>query len=112
WRTRVDLAACYRLVAHYGWIDLIFNHISARVPGEDGRFLINAYGLMYPEINASNLVKIDIEGNIIDDPLGWGINQAGFVVHSAVHRVRHDAFCVIHTHTSAGIAVSAPELGL
>lgn len=112
WQTRIDLAACYRLVAHFGWTDQIYNHISARVPGEEGRFLINAYGLMYEEISASNLVKIDLDGNVIDDHLGWGINQAGFVVHSAVHAVRHDAFCVIHTHTPAGVAVSAQAHGL
>ena len=112
WQTRVDLAACYRLVAHFGWTDLIYNHISARVPDEPEHFLINSYGLMYEEISASNLVKIDLDGRLLDDPIGWGINQAGFVVHSAVHAARHDAFCVIHTHTPAGVAVSAQTQGL
>lgn len=112
WQTRVELAACYRLIAHYGWIDLIYNHVSARVPGEQDCFLLNAYGLRYPEVCASNLIKIDLNGRILDDPIGWGINQAGFVVHSAVHAARHDAFCVIHTHTEAGVAVSAMPQGL
>src|SRR5512134_3138753 len=87
WETRVNLAACYRLVHHYGMDDLVYNHISARVPGEEGHFLINAYGLMYDEITASSLVKIDFDGNIVlDSGTGYGINQAGFVIHSAVHK--------------------------
>jgi ribulose-5-phosphate 4-epimerase/fuculose-1-phosphate aldolase len=113
WRTRIDLAACYRLVHHYGMDDLVYNHISARVPGEEGRFLINAYGMTYDEITASSLVKVDLDGNIVQDSgSGYGINRAGFVIHSALHRGRPDVACVIHTHTPAGMAVSAMECGL
>ena len=113
WQTRVDLAACYRLVHHYGMDDLVYNHISARVPGEEGHFLINAYGMTYDEITASSLVKVDFDGNIVQDSgTGYGINRAGFVIHSAVHRGRPDVACVIHTHTPAGMAVSAMECGL
>src|ERR1044071_5913741 len=108
WATRVDLAACYRLVHHYGMDDLVYNHISARVPGEEGHFLINAYGMTYDEITASSLVKIDFDGNVVEDSgTGYGINHAGFVIHSAVHRGRPDVACVIHTHTPAGMAESA-----
>src|SRR5256885_4414700 len=110
WQTRVDLAACHRLVHHYGMDDLVYNHISARVPGEEGHFLINAYGMTYDEITASSLVKIDFEGKIVQDSgTGYGINHAGFVIHSAVHRARKDVACVIHTHTPAGMAVSAMD---
>ena len=113
WQARVDLAACYRLVHHYGMDDLVYNHISARVPGEEGHFLINAYGMTYDEITASSLVKVDFDGNIVQDSgTGYGINRAGFVIHSAVHRGRPDVACVIHTHTPAGMAVSAMECGL
>jgi ribulose-5-phosphate 4-epimerase/fuculose-1-phosphate aldolase len=113
WQTRIDLAACYRLVHHYGMDDLVYNHISARVPGEEGHFLINAYGMTYDEITASSLVKVDFDGNIVQDSgSGYGINRAGFVIHSAVHRGRPDVACVIHTHTPAGMAVSAMECGL
>jgi ribulose-5-phosphate 4-epimerase/fuculose-1-phosphate aldolase len=113
WQARVDLAACYRLVHHYGMDDLVYNHISARVPGEEGYFLINAYGMTYDEITASSLVKVDFDGNIVQDSgTGYGINRAGFVIHSAVHRGRPDVACVIHTHTPAGMAVSAMECGL
>jgi ribulose-5-phosphate 4-epimerase/fuculose-1-phosphate aldolase len=113
WATRVDLAACYRLVHHYGMDDLVYNHISARVPGEEGHFLINAYGMTYDEITASSLVKIDFDGKIVQDSgTGYGINHAGFVIHSAVHRGRPDVACVIHTHTPAGMAVSAMKCGL
>jgi ribulose-5-phosphate 4-epimerase/fuculose-1-phosphate aldolase len=113
WATRVDLAACYRLVHHFGMDDLVYNHISARVPGEEGHFLINAYGMTYDEITASSLVKIDFDGNIVQDSgTGYGINHAGFVIHSAVHRGRPDVACVIHTHTPAGMAVSAMKCGL
>jgi ribulose-5-phosphate 4-epimerase/fuculose-1-phosphate aldolase len=113
WATRVDLAACYRLVHHYGMDDLVYNHISARVPGEEGHFLINAYGMTYDEITASSLVKIDFDGNVVQDSgTGYGINQAGFVIHSAIHRGRPDVACVIHTHTPAGMAVSAMKCGL
>ena len=116
WKARVDLAACYRLVAHYGMSDMIANHISARVPGEPNAFLINAYGMMYEEITASSLIKIDVDGNIIARPdfgdLDYGINKAGYVIHGAIHRARHELACVIHTHTWAGMAVSALECGL
>ncbi|MGQ0655256.1 MAG: class II aldolase/adducin family protein, partial [Betaproteobacteria bacterium] len=113
WQTRVDLAACYRLVHHFGMDDLVYNHITARVPGEEGQFLINAYGMTYDEITASSLVKIDFDGNIVQDSgSGYGINRAGFVIHSAIHRARPDVACVIHTHTPAGMAVSAMECGL
>ena len=116
WQMRVDLAACYRLVAHYRMTDLIYTHISARVPAVDDKgehhFLINAYGLMFDEITASALVKVDLEGNILEDETGLGINQAGFVIHSAVHKAREDVKCVIHTHSGAGVAVSAQAGGL
>src|SRR5260221_9676932 len=113
WATRIDLAACYRLVHHYGMDDLVYNHIWARVPGEEGHFLINAYGMTYDEITASSLVKIDFDGKIVQDSgTGYGINHAGFVIHSAIHRARHDVACVIHTHTPAGMAVSAMDCGL
>jgi ribulose-5-phosphate 4-epimerase/fuculose-1-phosphate aldolase len=113
WQTRVDLAACYRLVHHYRMDDLVYNHISARVPGEEGHFLINAYGMTYDEITASSLVKIDFDGKIVQDSgTGYGINLAGFVIHSAIHRARTDVACVIHTHTPAGMAVSAMDCGL
>ena len=113
WQTRVDLAACYRLVHHYRMDDLVYNHISARVPGEEGHFLINAYGMTYDEITASSLVKIDFDGKVVQDSgTGYGINLAGFVIHSAIHRARPDVACVIHTHTPAGMAVSAMDCGL
>ncbi len=113
WETRVNLAAAYRLVELYGMSDLTANHISARVPGEDGHFLINAYGMLYEEITASSLIKIDLDGNVIWKPdLGYGVNRAGFVIHSAVHAARHDVDCVLHTHTPAGMAVSSMEAGL
>ncbi|TMG93693.1 MAG: class II aldolase/adducin family protein [Betaproteobacteria bacterium] len=111
WKTRVDLAACYRLVELYGMSDMIANHISARVPGEDGAFLINAYGMLYEEITASSLIKIDHDGNIFG-PLGYGVNKAGYVVHSAVHAARPEVACVIHAHTWATMAVSSLECGL
>lgn len=111
WQVRTDLAACYRAIALYGWDDLVFTHVSARVPGPDEHFLINAYGMMFEEITASSLVKVDLNGDkILDSP--HEINPAGFVIHSAVHEVRHDAVCVIHTHTKAGVAVSAQADGL
>ena len=116
WKMRVDLAACYRLVAHYEMADMMANHISARVPGEDNAFLINAYGMLYEEITASSLIKIDVDGNILARPdfgdLNYGINKAGYVIHGAIHRARHDVECVIHTHTWAGMAVSSLECGL
>ncbi|WP_313702239.1 class II aldolase/adducin family protein [Achromobacter sp.] len=112
WDARVQLAACYRLVAHFGMSDLIYNHITARIPDTDDHLLINPYGMMYDEITASSLVKIDLAGNILDQPSGYGINAAGYVIHSAVHGARHDVACVIHTHTRAGMAVSALKCGL
>jgi ribulose-5-phosphate 4-epimerase/fuculose-1-phosphate aldolase len=113
WRIRVDLAACYRLVARYGWTDLIYTHISARVPGEDGSeaFLLNPFGFMFEEVTASSLVKIDFDGKILMDT-PFDVNDAGFTIHSAVHMARHDVACVIHTHTRAGMAVSAQVDGL
>jgi ribulose-5-phosphate 4-epimerase/fuculose-1-phosphate aldolase len=111
WKLRVDLAACYRLVALYGWSDLVFTHISARIPGPEHHFLINPYGLMFDEITASSLVKVDQQcDKLIDSP--YPVNPAGFVIHSAVHEVREDAGCVLHTHTRAGVAVSAQKCGI
>src|SRR5213593_1293598 len=111
WQARVDLAAAYRLVALYGWDDLIFTHLSARVPGPEHHFLINPYGMMFEEITASSLVKVNLEGQIVmASP--YFINPAGFTIHSAVHEAREDALCVIHLHTDNGIAVSAQESGL
>lgn len=111
WQLRVDLAACYRLVALYGWSDLVFTHISARIPGPEHHFLINPYGLMFDEITASSLVKVDQQCNkIIESP--YPVNPAGFVIHSAVHAAREDIQCVLHTHTRAGIAVSAQKNGV
>lgn len=111
WQVRVDLAAAYRLVADYGWDDLVFTHISARVPGPEHHFLINPYGMMFEEITASSLVKVDLDGTIVMDS-EYSINPAGFVIHSAVHAAREDALCVMHLHTEHGIAVSAQEKGL
>lgn len=112
WEARVNLAACYRLAAHFRMTDLIYTHISARVPGPEPHFLINAFGLLWDEITASVLVKVTLDGEIVDDPTDCGINQAGYVIHSAIHRARPDLHCVMHTHTAAGIAVSAQEQGL
>ena len=106
WQLRVNLAACYRLIAAHGWDDLIFTHISARVPGPEDHFLINAYGLLFEEMTASSLVKVDLSGEIVQET-PYIINPAGFTIHSAVHAARHDAGCVLHTHTRAGVAVSA-----
>src|SRR5436190_21898528 len=111
WRTRVDLAAAYRLVALYRWDDLIFTHISLRVPGPEHHFLLNPYGMMFDEVTASNLVKIDLEGHKVSDS-AYFINPAGFTIHSAVHAARADALCVMHLHTDYGIAVSAQKDGL
>jgi ribulose-5-phosphate 4-epimerase/fuculose-1-phosphate aldolase len=111
WGLRVDLAACYRLVARQGWDDLVFTHISARVPGPEHHFLINPYGLMFHEVTASSLVKIDLDGNVVLDS-GYPVNRAGFVIHSAVHQAREDAKCVLHLHTDQGMAVSAQKGGL
>ena len=111
WQMRVDLAACYRLIAMYGWDDLVFTHISARVPDTEDAFLINPYGLLFEEITASNLVKVNQVGEKIS-PSDYDINPAGFTIHSAVHGARHDAHCVLHLHTGDGVAVSAQEQGL
>lgn len=111
WQARVDLAACYRAVAMYGWDDLIFTHISARVPGPEAHFLINPYGMLFDEITASSLVKVDLQGNKVMDSV-YDINPAGFTIHSAVHESREDAHCVLHLHTAEGVAVSVLEKGL
>ena len=111
WQLRVDLAATYRLIAMYGWDDMIFTHISVRVPGPEHHFLINPYGMLFEEITASSLVKIDLEGNIVmDSP--YFVNPAGFTIHSAIHMAREDAQCVLHLHTDDGVAVSAQKNGL
>jgi len=113
WELRVNLAACYRLVARYGMTDLIYNHITARVPGPEHHILINAYGMLYEEVTASSLIKVDLGGAIVDNgDTDYSVNAAGYIIHSAVHEAREDAHCVIHTHTPAGIAVSAMEEGL
>ena len=113
WALRVDLAACYRLMAHFGMTDLVYNHITARAPGEADHILINPYGYMYEEITASSLYKIDLDGKVVLQPeVPYGVNQAGYVIHSAVHGARQDAACVIHAHTRAGMAVSAMRCGL
>jgi ribulose-5-phosphate 4-epimerase/fuculose-1-phosphate aldolase len=111
WQARIDLAACYRLLAYYRMTDLIYTHSTVRVPGEPGHFLINPYGFRWEEITASSLVKIDIDGNKVG-PSPHRVNPAGFIIHSAVHMARHDAACVIHTHTRAGMAVSTLKDGL
>jgi len=111
WQMRVDLAACYRLVAHYGWDDVLFTHNSARIPNSDHHFLINPLGLKFEEITASSLIKIDCDGNkIMESPFGY--IKAGFTIHSAIHMNREDAVCVMHTHTMEGMAVSAQKDGL
>jgi ribulose-5-phosphate 4-epimerase/fuculose-1-phosphate aldolase len=111
WAVRVDLAAAYRLVSRYGWEDLVFTHISARVPGTEDQFLINPYGLFFDEITASSLVKIDQKGQKLEDS-PFSVNAAGFIIHSAIHAARHDAKCVLHTHTPSGVAVAAQRAGL
>jgi ribulose-5-phosphate 4-epimerase/fuculose-1-phosphate aldolase len=111
WKLRVDLAATYRLVAQHGWDDMIFTHISARVPGPDHHFLINPYGLLFEEITASSLVKIDLDGNKVEES-PYSVNPAGFTIHSALHMNRDDAHCIIHVHTTDGVAVSAQADGL
>jgi len=110
WALRVDLAACYRLIAHFGWDDLVFTHISAKVPNSHD-FLINPYGLMFDEVTASNLVRVDLAGTkTLESP--YEINPAGYTIHSAIHEAREDAGCVLHTHTTAGVAVSCQKQGL
>lgn len=111
WQARVDLAALYRLTAYHGWDDLIFTHISMRVPGPEHHFLINPYGLLFEEITASSLVKVDLEGEIVEET-PYNINPAGFTIHSAIHAAREDARCVMHLHTDQGVAVSAQKNGL
>src|SRR5262250_3277798 len=111
WTARVDLAAAYRLVSLYKWDDLVFTHISLRVPGAEDEFLINPYGVFFDEITASSLVKIDLKGQKVDDS-PFEVNPAGFVIHSAIHAARHDAKCVLHTHTLNGVAVSTQRAGL
>lgn len=111
WETRVNLAAAYRLTALFGWDDLVFTHISARVPGPEHHFLINPYGMMFDEITASSLIKIDLDGRKVSES-PYNINPAGFTIHSAVHAAREDALCVMHTHSINGVAVSAQEGGL
>jgi ribulose-5-phosphate 4-epimerase/fuculose-1-phosphate aldolase len=111
WAIRVDLAAAYRLVAHFHWDDLVFTHITARVPGPGHHFLINPYGMLFDEITASSLVKIDMDGNKVEDS-PWPINPAGFTIHSAIHAARPDVECVLHTHTLNGVAVSAQKNGV
>lgn len=116
WQARVDLAACYRLVDLYGMSDMMANHISARVPDEEGAFLINPYGMMYDEITASSLIKVDLDGKVLFSPdfgeLGYGVNKAGYVIHSAIHEARPELSCVIHTHSWASMSVSALDCGL
>lgn len=114
WQIRCDLAALYRLVAHHRWTDFVYTHISARLPGPEDQFLINRYGVLFHEMRASDLVKVDLHGNVIEDgdPASRRVNAAGFTIHSAIHMARPDLTCVVHTHTQAGIAVSAMKEGL
>ena len=110
WKTREDLAAAYRLVAHYGWDDMVFTHLSARVPGPDEHFLLNPFGVLFEEVTASSLVKIDLDGAVVLDN-GYQVNAAGFTIHSAIHGAREDAQAVMHLHTDAGVAVSCLKEG-
>lgn len=112
WDGRVDLAAAYRLMDLYGMTEMSANHISKRVPGEEGAFLINPYGLLYDQMNASCFIKLDLAGNVLFNSTKFGFNKAGYVIHSAIHAARHEVDCVIHTHTIAGMAVSAMKCGL
>ncbi|WP_349607217.1 class II aldolase/adducin family protein [Cupriavidus sp. DF5525] len=113
WQARKALAACYRLMDRYGMTDMIYNHITARIPGREGRLLINLYGLLYKEITASNLVEINFDGTVCRKPdTDYSINKSGYVIHGCIHRARPDVHCVIHTHTRAGMAVSAMRCGL
>ena len=111
WELRVQLAACYRIFDYLGWDELIFNHITAKIPGDTEHFLINPYGLLYSEVSASNLVKVDIQGNILEDSK-YRVNPAGMVIHSAIHAARPDVHCIAHTHTTAGMTVACQEQGL
>ena len=108
---RVELAACYRIFDYLGWAELIYNHITVKLPGDDEHFLINPYGLHYSEVTASNLVKVDINGNIVE-PTEYAVNPAGIVIHTAIHAARHDVACIAHTHTDAGMAVACSAEGL
>lgn len=112
WEVRVNLAACYRLMAVYGMVEMVANHISARVPGKHDEFLINPYGMLYEEMTASSMIRIDIEGNELFNATDYGVNKAGYVIHSAIHKARPDVDCCIHTHTLAGMAVSAMKCGV
>jgi ribulose-5-phosphate 4-epimerase/fuculose-1-phosphate aldolase len=112
WDTRVNLAACYRLMAEFGMIEMVANHISARVPGTENEFLINPYGMLYEEMTASCMIRIDIDGKVLFNPTEYNVNEAGYVIHSAIHAARHDVDCIIHTHTLAGMAVSAMKCGI
>lgn len=112
WEARVNLAACYRLMAEFGMVEMVANHISVRVPGTHNEFLINPYGMLYEEMTASSMLKIDLDGNVLFNATDYGVNEAGFVIHSAVHAARHDVECIIHTHTLAGMAVSAMKCGI
>jgi ribulose-5-phosphate 4-epimerase/fuculose-1-phosphate aldolase len=116
WQARVDLAACYRLTAHYGMSDMMANHITLRIPGQEHAFLTNPYGMMYEEMTASCLVKIDHDGEVLYKPdfgdLNYGLNKPGFILHSAVHKARPEVNCIIHTHTAAGLAVSSLACGM
>jgi ribulose-5-phosphate 4-epimerase/fuculose-1-phosphate aldolase len=112
WDTRVNLAACYRLMAEFGMVEMVANHISARVPGTENEFLINPYGMLYEEMTASCMIRIDIDGKVMFNPTEYDVNEAGYVIHSAIHAARHDVDCIIHTHTLAGMAVSAMKCGI
>ena len=112
WAKRVDLAACYRLLDLYGMSEMSANHVSTRVPNEEDTFLINPHGLLYEQMHASCFIKLDLDGKVVFNPTEYDINKAGYVVHSCIHAARHDVDCVIHTHTIAGMAVSAMECGL
>ena len=112
WGTRVNLAACYRLMAEFGMVEMVANHISARVPGTENEFLINPYGMLYEEMTASCMIRIDIDGKVLFNPTEYDVNEAGYVIHSAIHAARHDVDCIIHTHTLAGMAVSAMKCGI
>jgi ribulose-5-phosphate 4-epimerase/fuculose-1-phosphate aldolase len=112
WQIRVDLAACYRLMAHYGMTEMIANHISMRLPGPNNEFLLNPYGMLYEEMTASSMIRVDVEGKVLFSATDYGINHAGYVIHSAIHKARHDVGCVIHSHTLPGMTVSAMKTGL
>jgi len=112
WEERVNLAACYRLMHEYGMVEMVANHISVRVPGTDNEFLINPYGMLYEEMTASSMIKVDLDGKELFNATDYGINRAGYVIHSAIHGARHDVGCIIHTHTLAGMAVSAMKVGI